>query len=89
MTHEPSRPPATVFNLEAMRAHGWTAVDLERLEHLEAVADTLVHLARIGIVELRDQELRDHLVALNLLAEGEAQPAPVFRLGPNPVEPAP
>jgi 3-methyladenine DNA glycosylase/8-oxoguanine DNA glycosylase len=42
-------------------------VDAERLEHLEAVADVLAHLVRLGLMQVRDRELREHLVALGLL----------------------
>ena len=56
-----------MLNLEALRAHGWAVVAATELEHLHAVADIVVHLVRLGLLDLRDEELREHLVALGLL----------------------
>ena len=60
--------PLTLLNLEALRERGFVVVPSEELEHLHAVADVVAHLVRVGLLETQDEELREHLVALGLLA---------------------
>ena len=60
--------PLALLNLEAIRERGFVVVPSEELEHLQAVADVVAHLLRLGLLETQDEELREHLVALGLLA---------------------
>lgn len=59
--------PLALLNLEALRERGFVVVPSEELEHLQAVADVVAHLLRLGLLETQDEELREHLVALGLL----------------------
>ena len=60
--------PLALLNLEAIRERGFVVVPSAELEHLQAVADVVAHLLRLGLLETQDEELREHLVALGLLA---------------------
>ena len=60
--------PLALLNLEAIRERGFVVVPSAELEHLQAVADVVAHLVRLGLLDTQDEELREHLVALGLLA---------------------